>query len=208
MFGLAVLILMIGLVSGAHLNPVVTAADWLLALPDGRRLPHRTCPRQDRGPLRRVHGRRTGQLVRLMSCRGPLWGDMARTGRARERGPAFGRSRPSMWTTAPHHAAENPPFTANRLAFRVGAGSGPGDPGLGWAERVRRVGPRQLTPRHNLRGEAHLPCRTTLSPTGAVRQRWLRYFRARRWASPYILSTVGLRLVASVSPPTGGWPCR
>src|SRR5580765_3464895 len=29
-FGLAVLILMFGPVSGAHFNPVVTAADWLL----------------------------------------------------------------------------------------------------------------------------------------------------------------------------------
>jgi len=29
-FGLAVLILMFGPVSGAHLNPVVTAADWIL----------------------------------------------------------------------------------------------------------------------------------------------------------------------------------
>src|SRR5690242_10570518 len=33
-FGLAVLILMFGPVSGAHFNPAVTAADWLL----GRRL--------------------------------------------------------------------------------------------------------------------------------------------------------------------------
>jgi arsenate reductase len=36
-FGLAVLILLFGPVSGAHFNPVVTAADWLL----GRRTPRR-----------------------------------------------------------------------------------------------------------------------------------------------------------------------
>lgn len=39
-FGLAVLILMFGPVSGAHFNPVVTAADWLLGLyPDTDRPP-------------------------------------------------------------------------------------------------------------------------------------------------------------------------
>src|SRR6476469_2410895 len=34
-FGLAVLILMFGPVSGAHFNPVVTAADWLLGRRSG-----------------------------------------------------------------------------------------------------------------------------------------------------------------------------
>ena len=34
-FGLAVLILMFGPISGAHFNPVVTGADWLLGRPSG-----------------------------------------------------------------------------------------------------------------------------------------------------------------------------
>jgi len=38
-FGLAVLILMFGPVSGAHFNPVVTVADWLLGRPSGTGLP-------------------------------------------------------------------------------------------------------------------------------------------------------------------------
>ena len=42
--GLTVLILMLGPVSGAHFNPVVSAADWLL----GRRGRHR--PDRPRGP--------------------------------------------------------------------------------------------------------------------------------------------------------------
>ena len=37
--GLAVLILMFGPVSGAHFNPVVTVADWLLSRPSGTGLP-------------------------------------------------------------------------------------------------------------------------------------------------------------------------
>src|SRR5664279_5121456 len=38
-FGLAVLILMFGPVSGGHYNPVVTVADWLLGRPSGTGLP-------------------------------------------------------------------------------------------------------------------------------------------------------------------------
>jgi glycerol uptake facilitator-like aquaporin len=38
-FGLAVLILMLGPVSGAHFNPVVSAADWLLGRRIGTGLP-------------------------------------------------------------------------------------------------------------------------------------------------------------------------
>ena len=44
-FGLAVLILMFGPVSGAHFNPVVSAVDWLL----GRRSPRPACRGGDVG---------------------------------------------------------------------------------------------------------------------------------------------------------------
>ena len=53
MFGLAVLILLFGPVSGAHFNPVVTAADWLLGR---RREPASAASRRRR--LRRGAGRR------------------------------------------------------------------------------------------------------------------------------------------------------
>jgi glycerol uptake facilitator-like aquaporin len=42
-FGLAVLILMFGPVSGAHFNPVVTAADWLLGRRSGAGISGRCC---------------------------------------------------------------------------------------------------------------------------------------------------------------------
>ena len=58
-FGLAVLILLFGPVSGAHFNPVVSAADWVLGRRAGHRHQRRPCRRLQRRPDRRRDRRRS-----------------------------------------------------------------------------------------------------------------------------------------------------
>ena len=94
-FGLAVLILMFGPVSGAHFNPVVSAADWLL----GRRTGSRPDRRRGRSPTppRRSSARLAGAVLANVMFDLPAVADLQH-GPGQRSGTGSGRSwPPPVW---------------------------------------------------------------------------------------------------------------
>jgi glycerol uptake facilitator-like aquaporin len=114
-FGLAVLILMFGPVSGAHFNPVVTVADWLLGRPSGTGLPGSSV-----GPylVAQVVGGITAGLVALIFL-------LARTGRHALSAAAVGAYIGAAYWFASSTSFANPAVTVGRIFSDTFAGIAP-----------------------------------------------------------------------------------
>ena len=147
-FGLAVLTLLLGPVSGAHFNPVVSAADWLIGRRAGTGLPGR-----DVGPytLAQTAGAVVGSILANLMFAVPttlstkdrtdwhLWvGEvvataglvalifaLARTGRAAWSAPAVGAYIGAAYWFTSSTSFANPSVTVGRIFSDTFAGIGP-----------------------------------------------------------------------------------
>ena len=164
-FGLAVLILMFGPVSGAHFNPVVSAADWFL----GRRSRHGPVRAARRAPTRSPNApaRSSGALLANVmfdlrrrpdldqaprSTRGHLVGEivataglvalifaLARTGRAALSAAAVGAYIGAAYWFTSSTSFANPAVTIGRMFSNTFAGIAPASvPGFIVAQLDRR----------------------------------------------------------------------
>ena len=150
MFGLAVLILVFGPVSGAHFNPVVSAVDWLLGRragtglsgrdvaayalgPDHRRRPGCGAGERDVRPARRPArhhrpGQRGSRLGEVVATAGLvlLIFALARTGRAALSAAAVGAYIGAAYWFTSSTSFANPAVTVGRMFSDTFAGIAPG----------------------------------------------------------------------------------
>jgi glycerol uptake facilitator-like aquaporin len=147
-FGLATIILLVGPVSGAHINPVVTAADWWLGRRTGTALPGREAVAYG---LAQVVGGVTGALLANLMFAVPqgvattdrtgwhlLVGEvvatiglvalvfaLARTGRGAAAAPAIGAYIGAAYWFTSSTSFANPAVTVGRMFSDTFAGIGP-----------------------------------------------------------------------------------
>ena len=162
--GLTVLILMVGPVSGAHLNPVVSGVDWWLGRRGGTGLPGRDLAAlRGRADCRRCHRGAAGERdVRRAARRSrPRTATTGTCGSARSsRRPGWSHSS-SPWRAADEVPGPRRP-SARTSARRTGSRPRP-------ASRTRRSPSAGCSPTRSRASRRH-PCRLRPRPAGRRRR--------------------------------------